>query len=74
MGNNIVYFFSSTLDQTFTLSFNAQHPNLVRFEPEKVIIRPDPSEYLVSLVALSPGSLLVTGELAPKNVIRCVVK
>lgn len=63
----IEFFNSGTLDQSYTLSFEVQHDNLVRIEPASIPITAQPKTYDVKIFGVSPGSLLISGKLDPKS-------
>jgi len=57
----------STLDQSYSLSWDVQHDGLVRLEPPTLQISVEPSAYNISIFGVSPGSLLVSGKLTPNT-------
>uniref|UniRef100_A0A336LCR6 Cystinosin homolog n=1 Tax=Culicoides sonorensis TaxID=179676 RepID=A0A336LCR6_CULSO len=58
---------NEALNQTFTLTFEEQHAGLLLIVPQSLKIGPNIQSYTVQFIGQEPGSLLVTGNLAPND-------
>lgn len=65
-------FFSTTLNQTYELTFVEQHKGLVNIVPQIIQIQANRNSYKVAVVGVNPGSVMITGQLTPNGTIRYI--